>query len=788
MRLALRTLLRRPGFTAASVLTLALGVFLVTIGFGLVNAAWFRPLPFRDAGRLTVVAAVNPEQFAREGVSYRDFRDLGSAGVPSVQGMAAFSEQYFNLNASGAVERTWGGIMTANSMAVLGIQPLLGRPFTPEEETSGAPVVMIGELMWRNRFESDPGIIGREIKVDGRPAAVVGIFPRTFRFIYADYDLLAPLPPAVMRAERSARSLSVVARLRGGAGPRQANAELQAVAARIAAEHPETNAKWTVDVTDYRDTVFRNPRAQSAVLLACSLLVLLIVCVNVSNLFLAHASSRRREIAIRMAIGARRFSIVRQLLAEALLISSFSAATALPAACWMREIVVARFPQLAFFEIDWRVFLFTLLICFTAAAAFALAPALIATRADVNSTLKSGGLASSPAGAGRLRSLLVVSELSLGLMLLAGTGLLVKTVWKLRGVNTGVQSANLLVGNVSLEGAKYAAPEQRERFWTSAAARIAAAPGVASATVSENSPLCYSARPQEVVVDGRAARPEGDYLQLATNVVGPGYFDVIGVRLLAGRRFHSADRPGSVPAAIVNQALARKLWQGPPAAALGRRIRAGKDGEWLTVVGVVADARQSLTEPPHPEVFRPYPQSPLASMNFVARAASSPQAVKPTFGRAVRDLDPDLPVLGPSDMADLVENFYPMPMIIGIGLFAVVATLLAAVGLHGVIAFAVEQRTRELGVRMALGASRGGILRMVLAATLKLAAIGSVIGIGGAFLLARILEGSLQGVSPADPLIFVMVALALCLVAAGAGAAPAWRATRIDPMAALRCD
>ncbi len=794
LRYALRILSRAPGFAATAILTLVFGIVLNTAAFGIVNALWFHKLPFRDDQQVMVLRQTNPQKGLYAFASYRDYADL-AAQTRTFEGMAAFRDRTFNLSAAGAGRgepvRVSGGMMSASTLDVLGYTPLLGRGFTPEEDGSygaayGPPVVMISEGLWRNRLQADPHIIGREIKVDGGRAVIIGVLPYDFRFIYGGHQVLAPLPREVMEAPRTDRSLQVLARLRRGVPLERARAELDAISAAMAAQSPVSNEGWIFRAAPFRDAVFATARRMYPILLAASAMVLLIVCANISNLLLAKAAARQREIAIRLSLGARRLRIVRQVLTEGLVLAGSGAALALVAATCVSRILIAYYPPLSALYVDYRVFCYTLVVALGAGIAFGLAPALAVSRPDLSESLKAGAR-NSAWGGHRLRNVLVVGQLAFALVLLFGTALLLRSMAGLRYVDTGFTAKNLVAGQLSLEGARYAQPGQRAQFWRELAARMAALPGVEHAAVAGSTPLLSYGVPTRVEVAGRPSRAAGDYVRLVSTVAGAGYIETLGIPLVAGRSFTPADDARAPRVAVVNKALVELLWPGEdPRAVAGRRIRTGDDGEWAAVVGVIGNARQLFIDPPFPEVMTPAAQSAPASMSIVLRTSGSPRSMADAVRRQVRALDPDLPVAELQTLDDIRAAFYPLVMVTGLGVFAAVALAIAALGLYGVISFVVARRTREFGVRMALGANGAALVRMVVGQGLRLALIGTGIGLLGAFGLARALRGLLLGVGTSDPLVFGGVAIAMCVLAVAASAVPALRAARVDPTVALR--
>lgn len=783
---ALRLLRKSPGFALASILTLVLGIVLNTCAFSVVNVLWFHPLPFRDDGRIMVLSERNVKKGAGGGLSYQDYVDVRRE-ARAFSEVAGFVDATFNLGSGGAEpERVSGGLMSVSALQMLGFSPQLGRGFVPEEQESpytarGARVVLISDRLWRNRFGADRGIIGREITVDGARASIIGVLPRDFRFVYGGYQVIAPLTRDTAHVARSVRNVQVMGRLRDGATLDAARAELRGISERLAREYPETNAGWGVRVADFRRAVFAQAMKMYPILLAAGALVLLIVCANVANLLLAKAAGRTREIAVRIALGAARMRIVRQMVTEGLLIAGTAAAVALALAFAAGRLLVASYPEMEGFQLDFRVFGYTLFMALAAGMVFGLAPALTSSRPDLNAVLKAGERGLSRGGSHRLRSVLVTSELTVALVLLAGTGLLIRTIANLRNAEVGFRAGNLLTAELSLDPTRYGQPEQRIRFYRQLLENVASQPGVVSAALVSMKPLWGGGQPTAIELPDRPPRAGGEPLRIAAESVSPRYFETMGIRVITGR----ADGNAGV---VLNEASANLLWPGPNAVAeaIGKRIRVGENGVWTTVAGVAANVRQLPDRPAWPELYTAYEQAPGAGMTIVVRTAAAPKTLTGALKREVRALDRDIPVGSIETVDEIISDFFPKVMVVGLGAFASVAMALAALGLYGVVAFLVTQRTQEIGVRVALGATRGQIVRLVVGEGVKLASVGSLLGIAGAFGLARVLSGFLYQVSATDPMVFGAVACVLCLVAITASWLPALRASRVEPVVALR--
>jgi putative ABC transport system permease protein len=723
VRHALRMFTRSRGLAAFTVLILVVGVLLNTAAFGIINAVWFRPLPLRDADEIVVLTQRNTRTGAIELSSSSDILDLqGQANL--FTGVAAFAERQMNVSRSGSEpRRVTGGAISSNAASLLGVPLTAGRWFTAAEEASGSPVAIAA-----------PGLaeLGAVIAVDGVARTVVGVIPHSFRFVYAGYQVLTPLA-------RGDGDLQALARLAPGIGVGQIRAAQTVVENRV------------VHVEDYREA-FRARHAQYGLLLGAAALILLIVCANLSGLFVARNAARQKEFAIRMALGAPRFAVLRIRLAEALTLAAAAGVLSVILALWLRRVLVAAVPELEAFVIDYRVLAYTLLSCLVAALACGLAPV---------------------GGGRRLRGALVVAQLAMGIMLLAGAAMLATSVRGLRALPTGLRTDNLRMFDVSLSGPRYADAAARERFWSGLVERL---DGAALASVR---PLSGGPREERILVQG--GPPAADPALVAVTAADSRWFDVLGIPLVAGRRFAR----DSNPVAVVNRAFVRRYWgmDASPDAVIGRRVRVG-DGEWLEVIGVMADARQRLDLRPFPEIVRPYNQARLSAMSLILRSSIPADAVR----GVVRAADPDVPVAGPADIDGIVENYYPSVLVTGLRIFAVMAMALSTLGLYGVVSFLTARRSREIGIRVALGATRVDVVRTVLAFAVRLIVIGAAVGLAGSMAVGRVLQGSMAGVSAAGPSTLATIAVAMSMVASAAAALPAWQAARLDPSAALRQD
>lgn len=647
---------------------------------------------------------------------------------------------------------------------------------------------MISESLWRERFGADANIIGRELKLDGNRATVIGVLPQTFRFIYGSYRVVGPLPREVALSGREERSLQVLARVRRTSTMDQARAELEGISKGLAVQYPTSNAGWVIQAEPYRQAVFGDAMRMYPILLAAAGLVLLIVCANISNLLMARTVGRTQELAMRMALGATRMGVLRLVLVEGLAMALAGSVVAMLASIWTRDILVASYPELAAVQVDYRVMLYTLCASVAAGVMFAMGPAISASGVDLNTALKAGGPGRGGQGY-RLRSALVITELGLALTLLSGMGLLVRTLAHLRGIDSGLDLRNVLVAEVSLQGNQYSSVERRAQYWREAKDRLSALPGVEAVAGSGRIPLLASPVPQRIEVAGRPSGTGGDHIRMVTSVADAGYLDTVGIRMVAGRGFTSADRSDTPKVAIVNESLAKLLWPNGPISALGQRLRVGENAEWTTVVGVHRDARQLLPALPFPELTIPNTQSASTSMTLLIRTPTSPPpGLADAVQRELRAIDADLPLGEILGLDGILEKFYPRVMAGGLGVFSTVALVLTLIGLYGLISALVQGRTREIGIRIALGADRGRILRVVLWQGLRLVLLGVGLGLAGGFALTRVLSGLLFGIGSIEPLVFVIVASALTMTALSACMVPAWRASRLTPMEALRSE
>lgn len=799
IRYGVRQLRRAPGFTAAATAALALGIGASTVVFSAVDAVLLKPLPYAEPERLVVVlrdgrGPVSPAAYDALRGHVRSFAAVGAAEM--------FRP---NLAAETGAESVAGLRMTATVLAMTGARPLLGRAFTEADEAPGHErVVLVGHALWRRSFGGRPDVVGRTVRLDGKAYTVVGVMPPGFDFppFWArGAELWAPLALADRLGDRGGESLRVFAQTAPGASLAVARAEVAAVAARVEAQHPGTMKGLAV--RPLRDVVVRDVRPALLLLLGAVVLLLAIACANVAHLLLARAAARGPEMAVRQALGAGRGRMLRQVLTESVLVAAPGAVAGV-ALAWagIRALVLwhpADVPRLETAALDLRVLAAAVLVSAASALASGLAPALQAARRDAQPGLRAAGRGTGAHGS-RLREALVASEVALALVLLAGAGLLVRSFAALGAVHPGFDPRGVLTMVVSLAGTAADAPGRRSAFVQEALARLRSAPGVEAASAINHLPLAGDVWGLAYRAEGRPLPPPGEEPAAAYRVVLPGYFRAMRLPLVRGRDFTEADAVGRSEVVIVNEALAASAWPGEDP--IGRALAVGdvREPRWRTVVGVARNAlRASLAEEPAAEAYLPYLQSPgylerpgahYAYMTLVVRTEGDPAALAPTVRGVVRSLAPDAAVASVQTMDDVLGSGLSEPRMYA-GLlsgFAAAALALAAVGIHGVAAYAVARRRREIAIRLALGAGRSGVARLVAGQGLRAVALGGAAGLVGAVLLGGALQGLLFGVRASDPRTLAAVAGLLGATALGATVLPALRATRIRAEEALRED
>ncbi|MFL6584248.1 MAG: ABC transporter permease [Chthoniobacterales bacterium] len=803
IRYALRQLVKHPSFTLIAILALALGIGANTAIFSVVNAVLLRPLPYRAPQQLVWIWGSNPKnEIPHEVASYPDFNDWREQ-AQSFAGMAGFTTTTVTLGGTdGEPERVPAGSAIGDLFSVVGIEPVLGRKFLPEENAEGKNrVVLLSHSLWQRRFGGDARVIGQQITLNANQYTVVGVLPETFQDpLPGERDRLQLwLPLALTKAMKDSRRgdfLCTIARLKTGATLTGAQAEMSNIAARLEQQYQDTNTGWHVIVQPLHETITGDVRPALFVLLGAVSFLLLIACANVANLLLARASSRRREIAIRSALGASRIRIVRQLLTENVLLSLVGGACGLLFAFWGIDALLAlspgNIPRLDSIRIDREVLLFTLALSVMTGVIFGLAPALSVSKPQLNDTLKEGGRGSAESARGRqLRNGLAAAEIALSLVLLVGAGLLIRSFLHLQQVNPGFSPDHLLTAQLSLPGAKYAENQQVVNFYEQLLARVAHQPGVQNAAITTSLPLAGGSDYLAFIVEGHIPARTDRQPDAESRLVSAEYFRTLRIPLLKGRLFDDRegyDDPGVV---VISDSLAQKYFQKEDP--IGKRITFGdpeaKDTRWLTVIGIVGDVRgKTLSTEPYAQVYGSYRQSPRRALTVVARTAGDPLAMANTLRQDVSALDPQQPLYNVRTAEQVLAESIARPRFntLLIAVLATVALLLAAVGIYGVIAYSVTQRTHEIGVRMALGATAADVVAMVVRQGMLVAGTGLAVGAVGALAATRTMRTLLYGISPADPVTYGGLALLLGAIALLASYIPARRATRVNPVIALR--
>jgi predicted permease len=797
IRYAFRNLLRRPGFTLIAVLTLALGIGANTAIFSAINALLLKPLPFPELGRVVAIWDKLPSRgVLHNEVAAGNFFDWQSQNQ-SFEQLALYRWWNANLTGIDTPERIQGFLVTANYLDALGMKPIMGRNFSPEENQPGKDAVaIITHSLWQRRFGGDPNIVNKTITINSIARTVIGVMPERFNFPKGA-EVYAPLQvtPELMKS-RGSHSFYVFGRLKPGVSIESAQADIDTITARLEQQFPQTNTGWGATVFPIVKDTVRLYDTALWVMMGAVGFVLLIACANVANLMLARASGRQKEIALRAALGASRWRIIRQLLTESVIVALIGGALGMLIGFWgIDALRVANPGDAARFAPGWYqlginlpVLAFTLGISVISGIVFGLAPALQVSKPNLNNSLKEGSRQSS-GNTHRLRSSLVVFEVAVSLVLLVGAGLLARSFLSLLRTDPGFNPEGVLTMNVVLPGAKYKDEPARFAFYDDLVQRVKAYPGVESAAVVNYLPLGGSNSSNSYFVEGEPEPAAGQEYEGRYRVSTPDYFRTMGIPLVRGRSFTDQDKAGAPPVLIVNETLARKHW--PNEDAVGKRIRLYGPPEktpWMEIVGVVKDVRHELNLPVKPEYYLPHGQDSWGAMVLVARTSVEPASLAAALRQQVWAIDKDQPVFDVRTMQEVRSMsvaLYSFSSVM-LAIFAGVALLLASVGIYGVMAFAVTQRTQEIGIRMALGARALDVLNLVVRNGMKLALLGIVIGLAGSWALTRFLEQMLVGVQPTDLLTFSVVSICLLVVAFVACYLPARRATKVDPLVALR--
>jgi len=806
LRYAVRQLRKSLGFTAVAVITLALGIGANTSIFSVVNGALLRPLPFKDPDRLVRVWHVPPAKsfpgmttFAVSAANYLDWERQNHV----FEGIAIYSFHGFTLTGSDKPEQVDACSATSGFFSTLGVQPMLGRLFLPEEDQPGhADVVVLSHRFWQEHFGSNPGVVGHNIKMDGRSILVAGVMPASFQFPEFAQMWTPMAWTDQEKAVRGEHHSVVVARLKPGVDLKQAQAEMNTISSRLDEQYPEDNKGWGAVVVPLHDDLVNDVRPALLVLLGAVGFVLLIASVNVANLGLARTFSRQKEIAIRTALGATSVRVLRQVLTESVLIALVGGALGLTFAHAGIRLIMAfladKLPRSIEVGLDPKVLAFTAVISIAAGILAGVLPAVRLTRGDVNQSLKQGlGRTDSDSSGQRTRSVLVVSEIALSLILLVGAGLMIRSFQMLHGVNPGFDSRNVLTMTAMVSRAKFPVPSQQIAFFEQVLQRVRTLPGVEAAGVGDDIPLDNQGSHQPVAIEGRPTLPMSEQPEVDVRLITPGYMSALHIPILRGRDISDTDLAGRPGVILVSQSMARQFWPGEDA--LGKRLTLTfYPGAVREVVGIVGDVKLDGLDQTRPSTALYFPLGQVSvpanggwssfPMSLVVRSSSGSTGLVSAVSNAVHQVDREMPLRDIQAMDDLVANSLSQQRfnMLLLGAFAALALLLAAVGIYSVLSYSVKRSVREIGIRLALGARVGDVLRMVVLEGMKPTLLGVAIGVSGALALGRILSGLIYGVKSTDPITFVTVAGLLTLIALVASMIPAYRATKVDPMVALR--
>jgi putative ABC transport system permease protein len=798
IRYAWRSLTKTPGFTAIAVACLALGIGINTTIFSVVDGVLLQPYPYADAERIVFIHSRNLKaRVNRGGISYFDARDLREQSS-TLEQMAAFGRRSLTISdGTSEPERYDGSTISWNLFKLLGTPPILGRNFTPEDDRPGAePVVMLGHEVWQSRYNSDPAVVGRAISINGRPHTVIGVMPPRFAFPETQ-RLWVPLAEYGEKTGRDVRSLQVFGKMKPGVTVDQVGTELGAVAGRLATAYPVQNRDWTAAARPLKDWMLPDqPKLIILAMMGAVTLVLLIACSNVANLLLARASVRHREISIRAALGAGRFRIVRQMLTEAVMLGLFSVPLGILVAWGGLELLDGSIPpdSIPYFirwSLDARSLAYTVAIAMATGIVFGAAPALQSTGRSLQDSLREGGRGSAGERRAWLRNVLVVAQVALALILLIGSSLFIRSFLNLQGANVGFDTAPLMTMRFYLPGEAYEPGDAKARRVDDIVRRLEALPGVQSVFASNFVPLGGGGGGGAALVDGKPVE-DGQEPGITFVATTPHLRQTLGVALVRGRDFTDTEGATKSPVALINQAMAKRLWGDEDP--LGRRFKLkGEDNssDWFTVIGIVADFRHfqgNDDETIFPAAYAPYPFEPTLNTGLTLRVAGDPATITAAAREQIKLSDPALPVFQIFTMETLRQRSFWQYRLFGIMffLFGAVALVLASIGVYGVLSYSVSQRTQEIGVRVALGAERGDVMKLVVGQGLKLSGIGIVLGILAATRVTPFVQSVLYNVTPTDPLSFSSVGVFLVGVALAASYIPARRAMAVDPIVAIR--
>jgi putative ABC transport system permease protein len=800
---------KNPGFIAIAIFALALGVGANTAIFSVVNAILLHPINYENPDQLVMVW----EKSAKRGLgqiptSLPNFTDLRTDNR-SLEDLGAFADSNFNLTGSEQPERVLGVKVTASLLSLVGIKPLHGRLFLAgEDQPQASRVLILSNQLWQRSFGANPNIVGQTVELNGDSYTVVGIMPSDFKlppafsatvassqYAMPNADLWVPLVPEELLKAREIRTLFMIGRLKPGITPAAAQSEMNVIASRLQKEYPVADADMEVDVVPLRQQITGDIRLALLVLFGAVGCVLLIACANVANLLLAKASGRQKEVAIRTAMGATRLRVIQQLLTEGMLLGLAGGLLgSLLAILVLRQLMIFSPANVSIPDnigIDWTVLAFTLLLSLLTSFLFGLAPALQVSKLDLNETLKEGGRGNTGGSkTNRLRSLLVITEVALAVVLLIASGLMIKSFLRLQNVNPGFNPDNLITLEMQLPENKYSDKDRQAIFQQQVVQRVAQIPGVKSVGTVDNLPFSGNESNVSWGIEGQPPLSAADRPRAFLRNVSPNYFEAMGISVRKGRTFADSDNGNAPGVAVINETAARRFW--PNEEPLGKRFKRGKTDSpnpWLTVVGVIAPvSHTSLQVASQPEVYLPFQQNPGLNLTLVARTTSDPKGFAGAVRREVSALDKDLPVSNIKFMDEIIGKSVAQPRVYALllGIFAGLALVLATIGIYGVISYSVTQRIHEIGIRMALGARSVDILKLIVKQGMALALVGIFLGLIVSLALTRVLASQLYGVTPTDPVTYAAISLLLMLVALIACSIPALRATKVDPMIAVR--
>jgi putative ABC transport system permease protein len=797
IKFGLRMFARNPGFTAIAVLTLALGIGANTAIFSVVDAVLLKRLPYPDPAQLVTVYEYQQNE-GEMGVAWANFVDWRDR-ISAFEAVAATRQDNFTLAGLGPASRVPAAQVSPAFFSLLGVAPRMGRTFTETDDApAAAPVVLLTENFWRVNLGSDPNVLGKSLALDGASYTVIGVLPAELQYfpgarLYLPLGLFARSHGMDTRGNH--QGIRCIARLRSGWSVPQAQTELNAIMSALEKQYPVSNAGVSTTVTPFEEYLFHDTRQALLLLLGAVGLVLLIACANVANLFLSRAAARQKEFAIRAALGAGKTRLIRQLLTESLMFSVAGGGLGLLVANWaigpLLRFVPSDVPRLADTQIDWRVLLFMLGVSIATGILFGLAPAFHALRFDLGGSLKeTGSSVTSTRSRQRLRSTLLISEVALAIVLLVASGLVVRSILRVLDVKLGANPDHVLAADVFLTGAKYASNETRVAFFQQAITRIQQIPGVQSAGAVLCTPFIGECWGSVYIVEGRPVPAQSDLPSSLFNVADANFFRTLQIPLLAGRYFNETDKSDSVPVAIVNESMARKWW--PNESALGKRIKQGfpqDKTQYREIVGVVGDVKEDGPDmPQRTEIFFAASQEANPALTLLVRGGPQPSAMAKSVVNEIRVLDPEQAVGTVQPLQDYLASSlaWRRSIVALLAVFAILALGLAAVGIYGVMAYSVSQRSQEIGIRRALGANPRHVFALVISQGLRLIGIGIALGIAAALALTRLMSSLLFGVSAQDAATFLAVTLLLLFVALAACYIPARRAMQLDPMVALR--